>query len=510
MTGDASIRGAANEGTPGSPPFAADTRDIEAVQVADSASGRELAPESSAAAGARAVSWLRGHRRAVVIGASTVLVFILAGSVWGLVESRKLVVPDLIGLPLTDVRAAIGDLDLEAKAQGDLPSGDLRGYTTITSQDPPAGARVFPGRVVLYNFELVDVEVPEIVGLSLGDALEELGAASLSGEALSAQVPIVDEGTGGGGVPGTTAPDAIEAAVRSLGVTGAIDVTGVPFPLRGDADEDWIVVGVRPAAGASIEAGSSVDLVVSLPLSVLPDVVGKTFADASDALRAVGATAVVADTPYFSGTVPEGFPFDPAELAYSAWGGTESELLEEKLGTHRDWPVHAQSMSAGEVIVAGQGVELVVEWPSTTVPSVIGLRLDDVRATLNAAGLASHGIYGSGIARSQSFAPGTVLPVGAEVGAELNHEITFRVTSTASRGTVTWAAPGSFSIEQAGGTSLPWSQTWYKAAEIGRYDRGNFNAQMNGSGSITCEIIINGEVVESRTSTGAYAMVACG
>lgn len=451
------------------------------------------------------------RRRPVAIGTVLSLLVAIAGGTWAVVESRKITVPDLIGLQLTEVEAAISGLDLLATPQGVLPDDALRDFTRITEQDPAAGARVFPGRAVSYAFELVEVPVPAIRGASLEDAMVQLSATGLTGQATSAQIPVLGASDTGVGVHANTDSEAIIEAVRALGLNGDVDVTGAPFALHGDVSDGWTVVAADPAPGTAITAGSTVNLTLTLPLSEMPDVVGTTYAEASETLEAAGALASVADPPFFDGVVPENFPFDVDELAYSSWGGQESDLLQQRVGTPQQWTVHAQSVQAGQVIVLGRDVDLVVEWPKATVPNLVGLNLEDVGKALNDAGLASHGINGTGIARSQTYPPGTVLPAGANVGAELSHEITFRVTSTANKGTVTWAAPGSFSIEQAGSAQLPWSMTWYKAAAPGRYDRGNFNAQMMaGSGSITCEIIINGQVVESRTSTGAYAMVACG
>ena len=484
----------------------ADGEPVTRLDVAD-------APRSGAAGRVPLAARVRRglRRRPVAVGAALLLLVAVAGGTWAVVESRKLTVPDLIGLPLTDVDAAFSGLDLVATPQGVLPDAALRDFTTVTGQSPTAGARIFPGSTITYTFELVEVQVPAISGASLEDAIEVLRAAGLTGEATSAQIPVLDTGDTGVGVHAATDSDAIADAVRTLGLTGDIDVTGAAFALHGDVSDDWTVVGADPAPGTAIEAGSSVNLTLTLPLSEMPNVVGMKYVEASEVLETAGASPTAGDTPYFDGVVPEGFPFDVEELAYSAWGGMESEVLEQKLGTPTEWAVHSQAVPAGQVIVVGQEVDLVVEWPKTTVPNIVGLDLEGVGRALNDAGLASHGIYGTGIARSQSYPPGTALPMGANVAAELSHEITFRVTSTANKATVTWAAPGSFSIEQAGGAQLPWSMTWYKAAEPGRYDRGNFNAQMMaGSGSITCEIIINGQVVESRTSTGAYAMVACG
>ena len=109
-------------------------------------------------AGARVHRSLR--RRPIAIGAALLLLVTVAGGTWALVESRKLTVPDLIGLPLTDVDAAFSGLDLVVTPQGILPDEALRDFTTITGQSPTPGARVFPGGTVTYTFELVGSKFP--------------------------------------------------------------------------------------------------------------------------------------------------------------------------------------------------------------------------------------------------------------------------------------------------------------------------------------------------------------
>ena len=73
--------------------------------------------------------------------------------------------------------------------------------------------------------------------------------------------------------------------------------------------------------------------------------------------------------------------------------------------------------------------------------------------------------------------------------------------------TLTWGAEGTRS-------GRPDSLGGHFSAEhpgsFGKYDRGNFSAQMNNGSSITCNMYVNGELIETNTSTGAYAIVSCG
>lgn len=448
-------------------------------------------------------------RRAVVLGASAVLVVGLGVGAWIFIDARKIPVPNLVGLDLTQVEDAVAGTDLRVAGTGAPPDEALLPWTAITSQTPPAGDRVFPGHAITYTAELVDVQVPDIVGSSFGAANAAVKAAGLGVGDTSAVIPIVDDGRGPG-LSASTDPSAIEAAAAQLGVKGAIDVTGAPFPLLAAESGKWGVVDTKPAPGTSVKAGTTVKVTVAAPLTQVPDVVGQPYTDAAKAFEANGLAATRGGVPHFSGTAPTDFSYDLEQVSYKTWGGLEQESLAAKVGTPGEWLVHAQAIPAGQIAELDQVVDLTVEWPAATMPDLTGKTQDDARQAMNNVGLSGHAINGTGFVRSQLVAPGTVLPMGVEVAADLGHEVTFRVTSTVSRGSVTWAAPNSFSIEQDIGTSLPWSKTWSPKAEPDRYSLGNFNAQMNGSGSITCEIVKNGEVIISNTSTGAYAVVSCG
>jgi hypothetical protein len=82
----------------------------------------------------------------------------------------------------------------------------------------------------------------------------------------------------------------------------------------------------------------------------------------------------------------------------------------------------------------------------------------------------------------------------------------FSVTTTGSGiGSVTYMKPG-FNIAQDNSVS---GKKWSAKVE-GDYDLPpNMNAQNKGSGTITCTIKHNGEVVTENSSKGAYAVVSC-
>lgn len=84
------------------------------------------------------------------------------------------------------------------------------------------------------------------------------------------------------------------------------------------------------------------------------------------------------------------------------------------------------------------------------------------------------------------------------------YQVTYQVTGSAQRASVVyWTADG---MEQRT-IDLPWKRT-FKTQE---HQIISVVAQNEGdAGSIKCEILINGKVTKTATSTGAYSLVTCG
>ena len=84
------------------------------------------------------------------------------------------------------------------------------------------------------------------------------------------------------------------------------------------------------------------------------------------------------------------------------------------------------------------------------------------------------------------------------------YQVTYQVTGLAQRASVTyWTADG---MEQRA-VDLPWKRTF----EAQEHQIISVVAQNEGdSGSIKCEILVNGKVTKTATSTGAYSLVTCG
>jgi hypothetical protein len=83
--------------------------------------------------------------------------------------------------------------------------------------------------------------------------------------------------------------------------------------------------------------------------------------------------------------------------------------------------------------------------------------------------------------------------------------VTYRISGTATRAMVTYATPSG--QEQQNGARVPWHKTFKvkKAA----FDVLVVSAQNQGSGTITCEIDVDGKRVKAAKSSGAYAIASC-
>ncbi|MGV8885343.1 MAG: PASTA domain-containing protein [Microbacteriaceae bacterium] len=437
---------------------------------------------------------------------------IAGGAVWGIVEAQKVEVPDLAGLSITDGASQGIESGLLPESDGVLPSTDLSAFTSITRQTPAAGTRVFRGTPIVYKFELVEVKVPSAEGRTVSEATKLFASQGLLAEPFSAQL-LIDHMN----YPSVTHDadeNSIKAVAAELGLSDEIDLTGDVFEINSSIRTDhWIVLDSSPAEFEAVVAGSEVRLTVALPITQVPNVLGKSVQEATYEIRNHGLTPSSISEPTYSGKLPSDFQLDAAYLEQSYWGIDESAALSTRVGSRDEWKVSAQTLSAGAVVRVGDVIDLGVKWPTGKMPSLKGKNVDEVHEMLLSAGFSTSAISSNstGIVISQKPKPGTSLPLGVQVTAEIRHKLTYSVSSSAGRGSVTWIGPGTFSIQQANGASLPWSKSWYPQFSPDAYDQGNFNAQMNaGGGWITCAITLDGRVIEKNTSTGPYAVVSCG
>jgi beta-lactam-binding protein with PASTA domain len=455
--------------------------------------------------------WVKHHPARAASMAGIVLL-IVGGSVsWAAVESRRIVVPDLVGTTLQEAMASAMHVSLVANSREPLPGDELLGFTRVLSQAPAAGSRVFPDAVIELDYEMLEVRMPSVVGLSLASAQTLFAAHGLSSTQDLAELVLEDIGIEEGEALSASDVAQVQSIASELQLS-AVDYTGKPFELSSAAGHSsWTVISADVNNGAMLKAGSTVNVTLALPISRVPTVVGMTFIEASRLLSESGIGSLSPGS-VFAAPLPADFQLDLDYLSRSYWGSAESADLKANLGTPSTWLVVAQSVPAGELVVNNTTtLELTTSWPSATVPNLALMTGSEASEALHAAGLSSRDVASSndGLVRSQTISAGTIVPAGTRVGADILHEVIFSVTSSSRRALITWIAPGSFSIQQANGAAVPWSAAWYPYSAPGAYDRGNFSAQNSGGGWITCEIIIDGAVVVSNTSTGAYAVVSC-
>jgi serine/threonine-protein kinase len=149
------------------------------------------------------------------------------------------------------------------------------------------------------------------------------------------------------------------------------------------------VVGTDPAAGEEVEAGTPVTLIVSdgfPPLNV-PDVVGMSQADATDAIETEGLV-VGTVTPRYSDTIPEGAVIEQTPAADAPAGDGDKVDL-----------------------VVSQGPEPI------EVPNVVGMDIADATDELEGLGFTvkTAQIWFTGTVFDQSLDAGSEHPKGSEI-----------------------------------------------------------------------------------------------
>ena len=155
-------------------------------------------------------------------------------------------VPSLTGKTVTEVQELLDAAGLRAKA-GEATYSSTVDTNRVISQDPVAGAKVEKGSTVTYVLSLgIDyVTVPDVTGRTAAEAENLLSRAGL--------------------------------------------VTFQQEEYSSEVEKDT-VIRQSPSANSLLERGGAVTVIVSkgLELVTIPDVVGMTMAEATDALLAAG------------------------------------------------------------------------------------------------------------------------------------------------------------------------------------------------------------------------------
>lgn len=311
------------------------------------------------------------------------------------------------------------------------------------------------------------------------------------------------------------------------------------FCRYGDLRRELCVVdGQTPAAGERVHAGDvTVELRV-VPVEVeIPDLVGMTYKDAVAEAAKVGAVVNVSDVksiptmeqwkvarqfsagkekagfavrvwlerPLVDAPDVDGMPLADALTAVEKAGLVAT--LSRPMPARRDpaWTVISTDMEDVDGRIP-MGTTVNLTW-GIAVPDVAGMSKADAQKAIQSAGLRAtmRGLSDLNVTGTEPAA-GTVVELESEVNVNLEPEtVVYEVVGNGCCATVTWAPPGSFSIAQETNATLPWSKRWETTS-----DPHNFNAQLRGGDSITCNIYVNDKLVKTNTSTGPYAVVSCG
>ena len=295
------------------------------------------------------------------------------GSAVNLVVSlgvAQLTVPNVVGLAQAVAETAIVNADLVVgvvtTANSDtVPAG------SVISQDPAGGSTVDSGSAVnlVVSLGVAQVTVPNVVGLAQAAAETAIVNADLvvgtvttansdtvpAGDVISqdpAGGSTVDSGSAVNlvvslGVAQVTVPNVVglAQATAETAIVNADLVVGVVTTANSDTVPAGSVISQDPVGGSTVDAGSAVNLVVSLGVAqvTVPDVVGQPLAAAETAIVNADLVVGTVDTAN-SDTVPAG-------------------------------SVISQDPAGGSTVDTGAAVNLVVSIGAAqvTVPDVVGL-----------------------------------------------------------------------------------------------------------------------------------------
>ena len=255
----------------------------------------------------------------VALVALLLLIGLAAAWAFGLFESTPIViVPEIEGMTLreaeealTAVGLAVGEVEL---VYSEAASG------TVLSQDPEPGTGVAPDSTVDISVSQGQemFQIPNLIGMSEAEAIAKVNSAGFELAAIQrefnkeieeGQVFQQDPPPGGNAIAGTEITLVVSRGTQLVKVPSVInkklgdartELEQAGFAVKMvEASSDEIATGVvisqSPDPGVSIEAGSPVTITVSTgpDLVVVPDVTGKTEAEARDILTARGFDVLV-------------------------------------------------------------------------------------------------------------------------------------------------------------------------------------------------------------------------
>lgn len=317
--------------------------------VQDEALAESMPAASPKSAAASMIPAWRRFRRGKAFLPTIIAVPVLAALAIGLGiflpwEFSKVALPDLTGLTLPEAENTLLALDADLRFEIDVaPKSSLEEFWAVSGQDPAPGTRVLPNSPVLLSGDLIDVTVPSLATLTSPDVVQDLLATQgLTGEVAFAYID-------GSTITGIESIDplALSALLDDSGIHGEASSNGIPFAVTVDSSfltsDMASVVIPSDVAGTKVKAGSIIDLVLVPPITVVPNIVGMSVADARSALSSahlagnfglsddwftVQLQAPAAATPFMVGSDLIAVTAGPDLAAFPALdGGTWAQII---------------------------------------------------------------------------------------------------------------------------------------------------------------------------------------
>jgi serine/threonine-protein kinase len=257
----------------------------------------------------------------VMLGMLAVLLFLLGRSLdlFGSGSGAQVEVPNVVGRNVDEAVDLIEQLGLEARTETQESDAEPN---SVFKQDPVGGENINKGETVTLSVSKGPgaVVVPDVEGRSVDEArriLEEAGFAvdtteEANDEADPGTVTDQDPPAGAEASKGSTVRLTVSSGKEQVPVPNVVDKDRVEaanelgnagFRVTSQQEEsetvdEGKVIRTSPAAGARLERGSTVTMVVSSgppkPEQVtVPDVIGRTQAQATSMLQAAGLKVTV-------------------------------------------------------------------------------------------------------------------------------------------------------------------------------------------------------------------------
>lgn len=303
--------------SPGGPRFADPTVVNDAIAAQPATRTFERHEAAAVAAAARPVAKRRRPSQVLVAIAVALVALVGGAAAFLLLRTPSHTLADYATLSVVTARA-----ELEAKGFKVAESGTYSESVvadTVISQDPVAGTSLAEGRTVTLTVSLGPPPVPvptDLVGRTVDQASAALSAAGLklgvvtdaNDETVAKGIVLsVAEGVGAempkgsaiglvvsAGPKPRTIPDVVGKSIAD--VTPQLEALGLKVNRVDEYSEtvaETMVISTTPAAGQTAAKGSSVTVTVSKgkkPVTIPASIVGKTVADASAQLTALGLT----------------------------------------------------------------------------------------------------------------------------------------------------------------------------------------------------------------------------